>query len=53
MNKADRLKAAQYKAEERIRKRERNLVPVQEWVHVDDAPKLKQYANKLRKTREK
>lgn len=52
MNKEQRKKAALAKAEERLRKRERGLVPVQEWVHVEDAPKLKLYATKLRSARE-
>ena len=43
--------AADRKKQERTRKREAGLVPVQEWVHRDDAPKLKAYANKLRRIR--
>ena len=43
--------AAQRKAEERDRKREAGLVPVQEWVHRDDAERLRKYAAKLRKAR--
>ncbi len=43
--------AAQRKAEERERKREAGLVLVQEWVHRDDADRLRKYAAKLRKVR--
>lgn len=45
--------AAQRKAEERARKRKAGLVPVQEWVHLDDAERLRKYAAKLRKERER
>ncbi len=41
--------AAQRKAEERERKRNAGLVQVQEWVHLDDAERLRKYADKLRK----
>lgn len=37
------------KQQERDRKREAGLVPVQEWVHRDDAGRLRKYAAKLRK----
>jgi hypothetical protein len=43
--------AAQRKAEERERKREAGLVRVDEWVHRDDAERLRKYAAKLRKAR--
>jgi len=43
--------AAQRKAAERDRKRKDGLIPVQEWIHQDDAARLKQYANKLRHAR--
>lgn len=43
--------AAQRKQQERDRKREAGLVPVQEWVHRDDAERLRKYAAKLRKER--
>ena len=39
------------KQHERDRKREAGLVPVQEWVHRDDAERLRKYAAKLRKAR--
>lgn len=45
--------AAERKQQERDRKREAGLVPVQEWVHRDDAERLRKYAAKLRKEREK
>jgi len=41
--------AAVRKQQERERKREAGLVPVQEWVHRDDAERLRKYASKLRK----
>lgn len=44
---------AQRKRAERDRKREAGLVPVQEWVHRDDAERLRKYAAKLRKARER
>ncbi len=47
------LAAAQRKQKERLRKREAGLVPVQEWVHRDDAERLRKYAAKLRKARER
>jgi len=39
------------KQQERDRKRGAGLVPVQEWVHRDDAERLRKYAAKLRKAR--
>ncbi len=39
------------KQQERDRKRDADLVPVQEWVHRDDAERLRKYADKLRKPR--
>lgn len=39
------------KQQERDRKREAGLVLVQEWVHRDDAERLRKYAAKLRKAR--
>lgn len=45
--------AAERKKQERTRKREAGLVPVQEWVHKGDAEKLKKYATKLRKERQR
>ena len=45
------IKAAQRKAAERSRKREAGLVPVQEWVHREDAPRLRKYAIRLRAAR--
>lgn len=41
------------KQQERARKRDAGLVPVQEWVHRDDSERLRKYAAKLRKEREK
>jgi hypothetical protein len=41
--------AATRKQQERDRKRKAGLVPVQEWVHRDDAERLRKYAAKLRK----
>jgi hypothetical protein len=41
------------KQQERNRKREAGLVPVQEWVHRDDAERLRKYAARLRKERAK
>ena len=43
--------AKERKQQERDRKREAGLVPVQEWVHRDDAERLRKYAAKLRKAR--
>jgi len=43
--------AATRKQQERDRKRKAGLVPVQEWVHRDDAERLRKYAAKLRKAR--
>ena len=43
--------AATRKQQERARKRVAGLVPVQEWVHRDDAERLRKYAAKLRKAR--
>jgi hypothetical protein len=43
--------AAERKQRERTRKREAGLVPVQEWVHRDDAERLRNYAAKLRKAK--
>lgn len=42
---------AQRKADERDRKRKADLVPVQEWVHRDDAERLRKCAVRLRKAR--
>lgn len=41
------------KQQERKRRREAGQMPITEWVHIEDAPKLKRYAERLRKTRAK
>lgn len=41
------------KQQERERRREAGQMPITEWVHIEDAPKLKRYAERLRKTRAK
>jgi hypothetical protein len=43
--------AAERKADERKRRRENGQVLVQEWVHCDDAERMRKYAAKLRKAR--
>lgn len=45
--------AATRKQQERDRKREAGLVPVQEWVHRDDAKALREFAEFLRTKRAK
>lgn len=45
------MAAKDRKQQERARKREAGLVPVQEWVHRDDAERLRKCAAKLRKAR--
>jgi hypothetical protein len=47
------MTAAERKQAERDRKRAAGWVLVQEWVHNLDVAKLKEYAAKLRKQREK
>lgn len=44
---------ADRKRQERERKRKQGHVPVQEWVHQDDAHRLKRYANRLREERKR
>lgn len=44
---------AQRKADERQRRREAGQMLVQEWVHGDDVERLRKYAAKLRKARER
>lgn len=44
---------AQRKADERQRRREAGQVLAQEWVHGDDVERLRKYAAKLRKARER
>ena len=44
---------AEYKMDERDRKRARGMVPVQIWVHADDAQALKTYGAKLNNARVK
>jgi hypothetical protein len=44
---------AQRKADERQRRREAGQSLVQEWVHCDDVGRLRKYAAKLRKARER
>lgn len=52
MRKQDRPKTpAERKADERQRRREAAQMLVQEWVHGDDAERLRKYAAKLRKAR--
>jgi len=41
------------KQQEREKRREAGQMPVTEWVHIEDAPRLKSYAEKLRKQRAK
>jgi len=44
---------AQRKADERQRRRDAGQSLVQEWVHGDDVERLRKYAAKLRKVRER
>lgn len=44
---------SQRKADERQRRREAGQSLVQEWVHSDDVERLRKYAAKLRKARER
>lgn len=43
----------QRKRDERDRKRAAGLIPVQEWVHREDADRLRRYAVRLRRERDR